>query len=709
MKKIYKVTQAQLKTLQEGGTITSGGTTYSYETGEDVAYIVVDPTSPEYRLAQDNDSVQLMKDGTVVSDLSVAYADRSGYSTFSHTLVYPDTDNANYTFNLYDGGTIAGETTFETKVQATGGVMAGADCGVYFTPNTDTLRMYATSSNDYVVNLDCPNGRLFTFSDAANISSRNFIPGTTKTHDLGSSGAFWQNLYLSGNLSDGTNSTSVANIATKSYVTSQGYVTENTKNTVGIGSFSTGTLYFVGTQTAPAGSTSTSAVSYETGKLFQTDTGGLCCNQDFTITDSSMSTKVTFAQSTGNITTKGAIVASSSITAQGQVNIGTYNYSSGAFSNGYMWMQCADNSSGSTDTRIQYAKKGWSTPSWLYLPNTSGLSATIATTSDKLASPYSISFKNASGNTVSYSGSAALDLTGGVYYAATSGSASSATYAGYLGSATAAYTYSGLQTALNNKLDASVVTEMVADAETQNTIFTSRDSGDRSGESLIALLHYVTDTTNDCYEGQIRLTGAEQGDMADCAYYKPYGITYNDTGLSFVDSQAGTLLTTGNLYSTESTLTANSVTTTSSRTYQIQKNSSGKLVVNVPWSNTNSITKISGRTASQYLGTLSYTAQSYGVVLSGITFSGGSYGALYTISGTSNTTGSWMSVSTTSSIQSSIAVPSSTANYITATMAPHTASAAATLSFFVPASTTYYVVYYGNWTYCRYNKFALGI
>lgn len=115
-KKIYKVTEAQYKTLQEGGTITVGGVSYTYETGSDVAYIVVDPTTPEYRLRQIDDAIQLTKDGTVVSDLSVAYSDRAGYSTFAHTLVYPNTDSATYTFNLYDGGTVNGLTTFNNGI-----------------------------------------------------------------------------------------------------------------------------------------------------------------------------------------------------------------------------------------------------------------------------------------------------------------------------------------------------------------------------------------------------------------------------------------------------------------------------------------------------------------------------------------------------------------------------------------------------------------
>lgn len=225
MKKIYKVTAAQLTTLQNGGSITVGDTTYTYETGADVAYVVVDPSHPEYVLSQTNNNLQLKKNGTVVSDITVAFASASGYSTKARNLEYDMTATGvgeeTLHFNLYDGGTISGETIFETKVQATGGVMAGADSGIYFTPNTNALRMYATSTNNYVVNLDCPHGQLFQFADNYNTSNRSLFPGTTKEYDLGSSGAFWQNLYLSGDLSDGTNSISVANIASKEYVAQQ--------------------------------------------------------------------------------------------------------------------------------------------------------------------------------------------------------------------------------------------------------------------------------------------------------------------------------------------------------------------------------------------------------------------------------------------------------------------------------------------------------
>lgn len=45
-----------------------------------------------------------------------------------------------------------------------------------------------------------------------------FTPGNNETQDLGTSSLKWRDLYLSGNLSDGTNSVSIANIASKDYI-----------------------------------------------------------------------------------------------------------------------------------------------------------------------------------------------------------------------------------------------------------------------------------------------------------------------------------------------------------------------------------------------------------------------------------------------------------------------------------------------------------
>lgn len=166
MKKIYKVTQAQLKTLQNGGTITVDGVQYTYETGEDVTYVVVDPSSPEYKLEQIDDKVELLKNGTVVSDLSIAYADRSGYSTYSHTMVYPNTDSPDYVFSLNDGGWLSNikDTTmsfpnYSIHFPKTGGTVALTKdipdvSGKYDTSNVGISTMAVTrasskSTSDY--------------------------------------------------------------------------------------------------------------------------------------------------------------------------------------------------------------------------------------------------------------------------------------------------------------------------------------------------------------------------------------------------------------------------------------------------------------------------------------------------------------------------------------------------------------------------------
>lgn len=132
-KKLYKVTQNQLQTLQNGGTITVGGVSYTYETGSDVAYIIVDPSTPEYRLSWSSSSeeLQLTKDGTTVSYTTVPYADRTGYATYAHTVVYPSTNSPDYTFNLGDGGTINGTTSFNNSINVNGYIKLGYETTAY--------------------------------------------------------------------------------------------------------------------------------------------------------------------------------------------------------------------------------------------------------------------------------------------------------------------------------------------------------------------------------------------------------------------------------------------------------------------------------------------------------------------------------------------------------------------------------------------------
>ena len=192
-KKIYKVTQAQYKTLQEGGTITVGGVSYTYQTGSDVAYVVVDPTQPEYRLRQQDDAIQLTKDGSVVSDLSVAYADRSGYSTYSHTMVYPSTDAPTYKFDLNTGGTINGAVTFNGGIDTYSGItlqggvadLSGGD-GVNFYSLDEMTIDDGTTSTTMQALFDAKQDKL---TAGTNVTlSNNTISAKDTTYTLGTSG-----------------------------------------------------------------------------------------------------------------------------------------------------------------------------------------------------------------------------------------------------------------------------------------------------------------------------------------------------------------------------------------------------------------------------------------------------------------------------------------------------------------------------------------
>ena len=125
MKKIYKVTQEQLTKLQNGDTITVDGILYTYETGTDVAYIVVDPTHPEYTLRNgSSDNLQLLKDATVISDLTVNFAARAGYATNAHTLKSATETNS---FDIDSGGSIRGNVTMHNDLSVERSASFGGD------------------------------------------------------------------------------------------------------------------------------------------------------------------------------------------------------------------------------------------------------------------------------------------------------------------------------------------------------------------------------------------------------------------------------------------------------------------------------------------------------------------------------------------------------------------------------------------------------
>lgn len=94
--KIYKVTQLQLQSLQTQGFITVNGVRYNYDPNS--IYILADPFAPEYRLANNNNNLNLTKDGVVVSDLKVNYANISSYASNTKNLQSND-GTAAYTYN----------------------------------------------------------------------------------------------------------------------------------------------------------------------------------------------------------------------------------------------------------------------------------------------------------------------------------------------------------------------------------------------------------------------------------------------------------------------------------------------------------------------------------------------------------------------------------------------------------------------------------
>ena len=115
--KIYKVTNAQLKTLLEKGSITVGGTTYTYNS-EDV-YVVTDGF-PEYRLSEGaaKNIVQLTKDGVVVATATVDDVDFAKKSNTSQSLQNPSNTDEYETVKSIRNKTVAPLITNDTVLTA---------------------------------------------------------------------------------------------------------------------------------------------------------------------------------------------------------------------------------------------------------------------------------------------------------------------------------------------------------------------------------------------------------------------------------------------------------------------------------------------------------------------------------------------------------------------------------------------------------------
>ena len=137
--------------------------------------------------------------------------------------------------------------------------------------------------------------------------------------------------------------------------------------------------------------------------------------------------------------------------------------------------------------------------------------------------------------------------------------------------------------------------------------------------------------------------------------------------------------------------TANSVTSTSSRTYAVQKNSNSQLVVNVPWTGGNMKISFNG-----YVNVGSST-NTYFTKYSSNSLSGGTYGRVYNIFAKSNGSGGGISVQKKATYYT---------DYDCVAQATANSNFWVSLTVFVPANTTYYL-YYMLVTNCYWNSFNL--
>lgn len=127
--------------------------------------------------------------------------------TFNNIAGEPlDNSNLAAEFNKYvtkEGGTITGAITIANQ-EPTG-------CKLMFTRANGA---YIQNRADGPINITL--GITTNAALSYRFLSTAFLYGTDNARDLGASNTRWKNLYIAGNISDGTNNVSVANIATKS-------------------------------------------------------------------------------------------------------------------------------------------------------------------------------------------------------------------------------------------------------------------------------------------------------------------------------------------------------------------------------------------------------------------------------------------------------------------------------------------------------------
>lgn len=220
-----------------------------------------------------------------------------------------------------------------------------------------------------------------------------------------------------------------------------------------------------------------------------------------------------------------------------------------------------------------------------------------------------------------------------------------------------------------------------------------------NGVTPVSLGTNITqDGVDTCTEGVLTFqrgwSDGTAGGLDKTTKLTPYQVDFGGISATW-PTTAGTIMTTGLLGNT-TTLTTPSTSATSgtaARDYYVGADSNGKLCVYVPWSTTQ-IANYQG----YYLGAATATSVKAWTVVSG-----GSSGALVVASGTATATTSFLSAGTVSN-----ASPTSTSTTTIACARPYIANAVVELVFFVPAGQTYYLNYYGSWTYLRYGVSRLG-
>lgn len=132
------------------------------------------------------------------------------------------------TGNLTDSGIAISDVVTRSGAQTVDGVKTFTP-GINFTETANPLRIVANGNYNLNVRYG-ENGILASFGTSESYISGLLRPGTDNYSDLGTSSKQWKDLYLAGNLSDGTNSISVDSIVNdkaNKVVSGSGETTEN--------------------------------------------------------------------------------------------------------------------------------------------------------------------------------------------------------------------------------------------------------------------------------------------------------------------------------------------------------------------------------------------------------------------------------------------------------------------------------------------------